>query len=172
MAKYPAAIKELISRAKKMGALDAKVIPTSDVFTAPWVRWKCQFGCGGYGNSLTCPPFSPTPEQTRATLDSYRIALLLHSQDGERLKEIAVALEREAFLAGFYKAFAMGNGPCFLCSKCTLDRNNCRHPQEARPAMEACGIDVFRTARTAGFPIEVVRGTDEEANFYSLVLVE
>lgn len=172
MTKYPLAVKELVARAKKMDVLDAKVIPTSNVFTAQWVRWKCQFGCGGYGNSLTCPPFSPTPEQTRATLDSYRIGLLLHSHDGRRLKEIAVALEREAFLAGFYKAFAMTNGPCYLCSQCTLDSTKCRHPQHARPAMEACGIDVFRTARSAGFPIQVVRTTDEQPNFYSLVLIE
>jgi hypothetical protein len=31
-----------------------------------------------------------------------------------------------------------------------------RHPEQARPAMEACGIDVFSTVRKAGLPIEVV----------------
>lgn len=42
----------------------------------------------------------------------------------------------------------------------------------ARPSMEACGIDVFKTARDNGFPIEVVRTRDEEENIFGLVLVE
>jgi len=162
----------LIKKAKEMGVADAKAVPTSEVFTAPWVRWKCQYGCGGYGQHLTCPPYSPTPEQTRATLDSYRSALLLHGIDGGKLKKIAVKLEREAFLSGYYKAFAMGNGPCWLCSDCALDTKECRHPDEARPAMEACGIDVFKTARAAGLPIEVVTSPSEQTNFYALVLLE
>jgi hypothetical protein len=38
--------------------------------------------------------------------------------------------------------------------------------------MEACGIDVFKTARDNGFPIEVVRTHDDEMNLFGLVLVD
>lgn len=38
-----------IDEARKVGATGAKVIHPASVITAPWVRWKCQFGCGGYG---------------------------------------------------------------------------------------------------------------------------
>jgi hypothetical protein len=38
--------------------------------------------------------------------------------------------------------------------------------------MEACGIDVFKTARDNGFHIEVVRTRDEEMNIFGLILVE
>jgi hypothetical protein len=38
--------------------------------------------------------------------------------------------------------------------------------------MEACGIDVYKTARDNGFLIEVVRTRDEEMNIFGLVLVE
>jgi hypothetical protein len=38
--------------------------------------------------------------------------------------------------------------------------------------MEACGIDVFKTARDNGFPIEVVRTRDEERNIFGLILVD
>jgi hypothetical protein len=38
--------------------------------------------------------------------------------------------------------------------------------------MEACGIDVFKTARDNGFTIEVVLNRDEERNLFGLVLVE
>ena len=40
----------------------------------------------------------------------------------------------------------------------------CMHPDKARPAMEAAGIDVFATARAAGLPIEVVRDADCSQN--------
>ena len=45
-------------------------------------------------------------------------------------------------------------------------------PEEARPAMEACGIDVFATARRHGFTIEVVRDYKEPQHYFGLVLVE
>ena len=55
--------------------------------------------------------------------------------------------------------------------QCDLE-GACRHAEESRPAMEACGIDVFATARAAGFPIEVVTSHECEQNYYGLVLVE
>jgi predicted metal-binding protein len=105
-------------------------------------------------------------------LDCYQTVLLLHGRDGSKLRRSAVQIEREAFLAGFYKAFALGNGPCDLCESCALDAKDCRHPGESRPAMEACGIDVFMTARTAELPIEVVTATSQTANYYAAVLLE
>jgi hypothetical protein len=38
--------------------------------------------------------------------------------------------------------------------------------------MEACGIDVFKTARDNGFPIQVVKTQDEERNIFGVLLVE
>jgi predicted metal-binding protein len=87
-----------------------------------------------------------------------------------KTKSIAVALERQLFLAGYYKAFGMGAGPCLLCRRCTFDQG-CRHPEQARPSMEACGIDVFSTARRHGFAIEVVRSRRDEQHYFGLVLV-
>jgi predicted metal-binding protein len=56
--------------ARQTGALDAVVIsPPRQVFTATWVRLRCQYGCSEYGQCLTCPPHSPTPETTRKMLD-------------------------------------------------------------------------------------------------------
>ena len=92
-------------------------------------------------------------------LDSYRRAILLESPPGDA-KRIAVALETELFLSGFYKAFGLGSGPCDLCDSCAFDEV-CRHPQDARPAMEDCGIDVFATACKHGFTISVPRHGDD-----------
>ena len=43
---------------------------------------------------------------------------------------------------------------------------------KARPAMEACGIDVFVTARANGFSIHVVRSHEDEMNVFRVILVE
>ena len=157
--------------AEKLGAKKARIISTRNVFTAAWVRKKCQFGCDGYARCLTCPPFSPLPEKTRKVLDDYHTAILIHCDDRSReIKEIVVQLEREVFLSGYYKALGFGAGPCNLCSDCNLKR--CRYPDRARPSMEAAGIDVFKTARKAGFPIEVLNSFKCQPNYYGLVLIE
>jgi predicted metal-binding protein len=160
-----------LRRAVELGARDAKAVPTSQVFTGEWVRLKCEYGCGAYASSRNCPPYSPTPDRTRRVLDEYTTAILLHGDRTTDIRAVAVALERELFLAGYYKAFGYACGPCHLCKECDLE-GPCRHPDRSRPAMEACGIDVFATARAAGFPIEVVTSSDCEQNYYGLVLVE
>ncbi|OIP07445.1 MAG: hypothetical protein AUJ96_07375 [Armatimonadetes bacterium CG2_30_66_41] len=152
------------------GALDAVLIGPEGVAVAEWVRIKCQFGCGGYGRRRTCPPYSPTHEQTRRMLDEYVQLMLVHCDNGELVREIVTDLEREAFLDGHYKAFAFGCGPCFRCDDCAMEKG-CNHPGWSRPAMEACGIDVFATARAAGLPIETVRDRDDEQNHYGLLLI-
>jgi predicted metal-binding protein len=154
----------------------AKAIDPRSIVTADWVRMKCQYGCPGYGGRLCCPPHTPTPEVTRKVIDSYEKALLLHQRldKGRKTKnfnETIVRLEVEIFLDGYYKAWSMGSGPCRLCEECNLT-DPCRHGYEARPSMEACGIDVFKTARSNGFPIDVVRSVEETRNVYGVILVE
>ena len=160
----------LLDAASKAGVLSAKVIDPSTVETAAWVRWKCQFGCDGYGSSRVCPPHSLSPEQTRRMLDGYRRAILFEAPSGQ-VKSIAVALERAVFLQGHYKALGLGAGPCSLCSTCAFDKG-CRHADLARPAMEACGIDVFATVRKHGFEIDVVRSHEDPQHYFGLVLVD
>ena len=161
---------QFLKMAEQLGALRAKVISPSSVQTGTWVRWKCQFGCDGYGSSLMCPPHAPTPAETRRLLDDYEQAILFEAPRGQS-KEIAARLERALFLEGYYKAFGLGAGPCHLCETCAFEEG-CRHAEEARPAMEACGIDVFATVRKHGFPIEVVRHYKDTQHYFGLVLVQ
>lgn len=161
-------LRELVS--DRIGGF--KIIDPKEVVTAEWVRLKCQYGCDGYGLCLTCPPYSPEPSRTRKILDSYSVAALLWQPEGwQGLRKICSELERELFLRGYYKAFAMPSGPCELCDPCPL-KYPCNHPELARPSMEACGIDVYATARRFGFPIEVVRDRTCKANYYGLILIE
>jgi predicted metal-binding protein len=157
---------------ERSGVKAAQVVAGADVETAPWVRLKCQFGCDGYAQCLVCPPYTPTPEEMRKVLDSYRRAILIHFEPEVNVKNAIVELEREIFLRGAWKALGLGAGPCYLCESCVLKVGGCRHAERARPAMEACGIDVFTTVRKAGMPIEVVRTTQQCPNYYGLILVD
>jgi|UniRef100_A0A7C3YVE7 predicted metal-binding protein len=158
-----------IKRGKALGAKDCKIIATKTIVTAEWVRLKCQFGCDEYGRRLTCPPYSPTPEFTQKMLRHYQYGILIHGDRWTKMRKIVARLEREIFLDGYYKAFGMGAGPCRLCARCS---KFCRFPEEARPSMEACGIDVYATVRANQFPIEVLRSKTISGHYYGLVLIE
>jgi len=164
-------LSNLVNLALTIGAADAKLIQAKDVVVQDWVRLKCQYGCGGYGKSLTCPPYSPSPEQTRRILTSYSTAILMRLPDESIAShDLTAKLERSLFLAGYYSAFGLTAGPCQRCKKCNL--KHCVHPRLARPSMEACGIDVYATARKNGFCIEVRKTTEDKPTYFGLVLVE
>ncbi len=165
---------KFVKKAVELGADDARIIKTDSIVTAAWVRWKCRYGCDGYNSSLCCPPNTPTYRDTRELVDCYKNAMLVHfTDDINREKDptkVVAILEREFFLAGYYKAYALGGGPCRLCTKCTM--KECRHAESARPSMEGCGIDVFGTARNNGYHIEVLKDRSGQMNRFGLVLIE
>ncbi len=171
--------RQYAEQALKAGALEAKVIPVRNVVTAEWVRLKCQFGCDGFGKGLCCPPRTPTPEEMRRVLGAYRHALIYsyvctrsdYTMKRRRMRQLVAELERAAFLDGHYKAFGLADGPCRLCRDCDLT-GDCRHPEDARPSMEACGIDVYATARKSGIKLEVATRRNGPSKHINLVLVD
>jgi predicted metal-binding protein len=174
-------LKKYCDLALEGGATSVKPIQPSSVITAPWVRLKCMFGCGGYDNSYCCPPHTPTPEETRKILDCYSRAILFHletlpSKGREKRKtflQMLIDLEGDMFKDGYYKAFVFLAGPCRLCDECgRATGTSCDHGDRARPSMEACGIDVFQTARNNGFHIETLKDKTEPLNNFSLMLVD
>jgi predicted metal-binding protein len=165
-----ATIKTFLRHARELGALEAKLIEASSIVVAPWVRLKCRYGCGGYNTSLCCPPHTPTYLEMREVIASYKYAILAHCKEVGSSTAIVCEMERRIFLGGYYKAFGLGNTPCQLCGNCNVKR--CNHTEQARPSMEACGIDVYATVRANGYPIEVVKDYSDDANYYGLVLIE
>ena len=157
---------------RKAGVIEARIISPAVVVTAAWVKMKCRFGCDGYGQCLVCPPFTPTAEEMRRVLDGYRRAILIHFRPRAAVARAIAGLEREIFLKGAWKAFGLEAGPCPFCRTCPVEEGWCRHPELARPAMEACGIDVFSTVKKAGFPIDVVRTRRQVPDYYGLILVD
>ena len=175
-------LEEYCKQAVAGGATHAKQIDPSSIVTAAWVRWKCQFGCFAYGKGYCCPPDTPTPEQTRALIDCYRRAILFHIENPKtpdrgkifrEYYEMLTHLEGEMFKDGYYKAFVLLAGPCHICRECAkLEGAPCNFGLTARPAMEACGIDAYQTARNNGFFVVPLREKTETANIYCLMLVD
>lgn len=159
-----------IHKAIAYGAAAAREIDAHSIVTAPWVRLKCQFGCEGFNSSFCCPPQTPTAEETGRVIACYQRALLVHVTTQGHPSNIVSRLEKDLLSEGFYKAIGFGAGPCSICETCPPDR--CRHPAKARPAMEACGIDVFATVRANGFALDVLKTQRSKGNYYGLVLVD
>ena len=170
-----------LALALENGAIFAQPLAASSVITAAWVRFKCQFGCSNWDEGRMCPPRTPTPAQTQAMLDCYSRAIAFAWESPAELKARRAArkrmhkamfeLERRAFLDGYYKAFAFVSGPCNLCAECDMEKP-CKHPGDPRPAMEACGMDVFATMANAGLGLEV-RTCEEQGHYQcGLLLVD
>jgi len=161
----------LLLDAIQEGADDARTIHARDIVVAEWARWKCRYGCPNYGKTLTCPPFSPKPEETRSLLKDYEYALIIRYASDKDYHSHLLALERRAFFSGYHAALAMTAGRCHLCDECNRQEGLCVHPEEARPSMEACGIDVFGTARKAGFKMSVKTDRDQDYSRFCLLLL-
>ncbi|MBP1928655.1 putative metal-binding protein [Methanolinea mesophila] len=124
--------------------VQVRAIPAKDVVIAEWVRFKCRFGCKGYAKHLSCPPYAPSPRETRAMVNEYQTAILLrfegvpgHESFGPEdipedfhgfyrdlilwVNTTVHLLEKTAFYDGFYKAFGFGGYPCIYCEECIAE---------------------------------------------------
>ena len=168
--------------AAKAGLDGAAFLPAAEIQVAEWVPLKCRYGCPDYGRRLGCAPYAPTPETLRAVLHDYNAALLLwieadaaHDDDAEvraRLHRALLELERAAFLAGCHKAFALTDGPCTWCEEPCPEDGRCRRPEWLRPALPACGVDVFATAAAAGLTLSVVGAGETRYKHVGMLLIE
>ncbi|ADG81424.1 DUF2284 domain-containing protein [Thermincola potens] len=164
-------VDRLVSSIKTLGFDDVCPVSTDMVHVTDWADLKCRFGCSGYGKGH-CPPNSLPPQKTRDLLKDYSRALLLKGQPPTRdFQRRVLQAEREAFKAGFHKAFVFWAGPCSLCDSCATD-GKCRNTRDARPSMEGAGIDVFATVRRAGFHLEVLQDKNDFVTYFALLLLE
>jgi predicted metal-binding protein len=164
-------LKHLEAFARGKGAVVAKGIAIEHVVTDERVYYKCLYGCPGYNSSKMCPPNTPHPRDFERALRKYRCAVLVKTRPQE-INSLVVEVEREAFMLGHYLSLGLRGGPCPLCGgECVEADENCRHPEKARPAMEALGIDVFATLKNAGIPAEWKKDSEEEWFFHGLILV-
>ncbi len=165
--------KYLVDMAYEMGADHAVPFKIDDIAFDSRTILKCAFGCGDWGYGHTCPsrPGSLKPWEYEQVLKHYLWGVIVHSTDKRVSHEVSFALEREAFLKGYYFAFSMSD--CALCKECSgFHGKPCVNLKKARPAFHSVGIDVFKTVRKFGLPIQTLRAEDDQVNWYSAVFVE
>jgi predicted metal-binding protein len=106
----------------------------------------------------------------QAKSDAEQIEGLRESQN--RFAHLMTDLERAAFKLGYRYAAVFSGGECVLCEECVGQdsREGCRHPFEARPSMEAVGIDVVATAEAAGLVVELL--AEEHPTWTGLLLID
>ncbi|MCS7097509.1 MAG: DUF2284 domain-containing protein [Candidatus Methanomethyliaceae archaeon] len=194
-------LNKLLEYAKELGATDAKIITTDKIVIDERVRWKCLVPtCRWYGSSIHCPPYQPiTPRIMKRIVNKYKYGIIIrldapkiedfagpdwvraHIPIELKHKEIVGKIEAAAFDMGYHLAMGFTAGECSLClsknMKCTvLEGNPCRYPLQARPAMEAVGIDVFLTARNVGWDLYTIGSSSDpkfipRASLIGLILI-
>lgn len=182
----PQDLEEMEAKAKELGFQEAYLMQAAEIVTAEWVGLKCRYGCANYNTNWCCPPAAPSLERSRHLLAEYELALLLVGQhsnpsfyrnnSAKRRQQVrhwkeAVALERHIFLMGYYKAFCLTGEACGLCPECSYP-DNCLFPNEKRPAIEACSIDIFQTIRNLGQRVHLARDVRDCYSHYSLILLK
>lgn len=104
---------------------------------------------------------------------SRRLELSTNSARWQRKLHVIInQLETLAFKDGYYLAAGLIGGSCCLCRTCvgSFSEKPCRHPFEARPSMEAVGIDVIRTCQKVGMPIHL--SSESRVRWTGMVLLD
>jgi predicted metal-binding protein len=133
---------------------------------------KCRWGCSFSKNkSIKCDTHNTSIDERKQIINSYRNILLLHNNNAKVLTHACLDIERELYLDGYYFAFTLRS--CNFCTNCNADKGkDCSHPEKVRPCEEMFGIDVFKTIRNLGLPINVLISKEETENRYGFVLID
>ena len=164
---------KFIQLALELGADHAVSFETAQIAFDSRTILKCMYGCADWGKGPTCPsrPGSLKPWEYRQIFEEYRWGIIVHSGDKKISQQASFAIERAAFIDGFYLAFSLSD--CALCANCAgLAGRECANPKQARPAFHSVGIDVFKTVRQFGLPIETLKDREQPQNWYSAVFIE
>lgn len=161
----------MMDKARKLGAMEAKLINTDTIIFDSRSFLKCRFGCQRWGKYWTCPPhLDISPQAFREAFAGYSQAILLKCEDMQISQEITVALEKEA-MKNHECAFPLAMVLCVKCEKCAWPEP-CRYPHLARPSMDAYGIDIGKTVAQAGFKVEFDPEGKVLPACFSLVLLD
>jgi predicted metal-binding protein len=178
-------LEEIDLTAKELGFKEVVLLKANEIVIARWVGMKCRYGCANYNTSWCCPPAAPDFPNIKELMGEYELALLLitegahenfyRNNNEKRRVQIkrwksTIALERKLFLMGYYKAFGLPAETCALCKECAYPRQ-CKFPNEKRPSVEACSIDVFQTLNNIGRTAGLVGKVDDSYNSYSFILL-
>ena len=130
------------------------------------VRSMCeQNTCGRYNRAWNCPPVCGTVAELEAVCRGYTKGILFNSVTRvEDSFDWEGMVEGSRVLSGLLldiKSYTndlemkdcriFGGGGCHNCEDCSYPDNPCHHPDLIFTPIEACGINVMKLAKDAGF---------------------
>ena len=152
--------------ALRLGAYRANIIRADSIVTDRAFRAMCESNaCGVYGKCYMCPPDVGDIGELMAEVRKYKLALVYQTvselEDSFDVEGMIAAKKRSYPLAqslrqvfaelGITDALHLGAGGCGVCEVCAKRTGEpCRYPELAMPSLEACGINVYELARSAG----------------------
>lgn len=159
---------ELIQNILALGAGKAALIPADQIVLAASFRDACaQNSCGAYGKYWVCPPACGEIDTLMARVRSFDQAILYesvgHFEDSFDIDGMIAARRAHSVLSRRIEEELRGLlpperlhlsvGGCDLCKACTYPEGQpCLFPERALLSLEACGVDVYQTAKAAGLP--------------------
>jgi predicted metal-binding protein len=180
MDKFEALIEDVL----RLNAARAVVVQPSDVIFREEFRKACERNaCGKYGTNWMGPPAVGPVDELMAKARAYKHGLLLQTvhtisssfdmkgmmaggKDFDGIFRSVLACMRDKY--AIRDALPLGAGCCRICEKCAyLDREPCRHPDQALSSLEAYGMDVMALARDMGVPYHAGPKT---VTFFGLIL--
>lgn len=175
--------KDLELLIQKQGYTDYKWIDPKNIIVSQWVRMKCMFGCGGYGENACCPPNLPSVTECERFFQEYNRAIIfrfakkLDNPDdrhawSRKVNLKLLKLEREVFFSGYERVFLLFMDSCNICAECVGEKDKCNEPRMARPSPEGMAVDVYSTVKQLGFPIEVRTDYSQEMNRYAFLMIQ
>ncbi len=166
-------MEKYITMAKDLRMLNAKLISPDDIVFDIRAMLKCRWGCENFldANNIRCHPRGTSHEERIAMINQYKHILIVHSHDARCVSEAVLAIEKAAFLDGYYFAFSIRG--CTLCKNCRVEEGEpCPTPEKIRPCDQLFAIDMYKTVGNLGLPIQVLQNKDEVQNRYGLVLID
>ena len=87
----------LVEKSIELGAAEARLVPTDQVYFDPRSFLKCRFGCARWGKFWTCPPnMDISPERFMAAFEKYSWAMVIKATDPKVGQDVCLAIEKEA----------------------------------------------------------------------------
>lgn len=177
-------MKDIINQARLLGASRAYTISPAQVpltWKASLLCLDCKVSKIKWMGRWSCPPYSPTPDQTKELAKKFSYALVINleaeipplvnkSWDSrnlflqlsqkiyvhtywKRLHKIMLGL-KSYFKKKSISSYCWGSAPCHGCFKCSYPAK-CRRPESFLMAPEASGIELYRLAQIVGIPIQI-----------------
>jgi len=174
--------KELDTLITKEGYKNYKWIDPGGIIVRQWVRMKCIFGCGEYGQNASCPPNVPTVSECERFFGEYTNAVIFSFEKevdkpedrhvwSKKVNKKLSRLERKVFLSGYERAFLLYMDSCCICKECSGSRQTCKEPRVSRPSPESMAVDVYSTVRQFGYSLEVLSNYGQAMNRYAFLMV-